>query len=462
MPENVFISDKKYSGKIADAIMNGYLLEFKKLESNTYDSLQRNLNNGLKKSDIVYVELKDELVSSKRGPQTAESAIVGELNKHNDEYKSKVVVISIQGENPTAYTKIRGTLEKVPIGEASFKNDLASSSRGEESLNSSSLSNPNVPLHNQSVNNSSNAESSNAQILKQKIIDPELIKKLESEETIKVFRVMQLINGKLYPPMAEMVDGKRQEPTEMFSWYKADERPELAVPILNESKTDYKRNPDGSLKYYFNLVKTINGKKSSPMYALYNPYWHTSPSVLNDQFNAAYERPNLVVVEVEIPKSELEGIYKAEKAADPTGAKMWKSGTVSTKLAALGKGRREVILSRYNKIIRIVPNAEVASRIKEMLEGTDIAIPDNVVSPPLLEELIKQGVKIEETAVVKKYKAKLAASKEKESSTNILKQEKLTPEEKVAERIDNTYTFSEFAETDVENMIGMYMYQMRS
>ncbi len=314
-----------------------------------------------------------------------------------------------------------------------------------------------MPSDISSVNNSSNAESSNAQILKQKIIDPELIKKLESEETIIVYRVMQLINGKLYPPMAEMVDGKRQEPTEMFSWYKADERPELAVPILNESKTDYKRNPDGSLKYYFNLVKTINGKKSSPMYALYTPYWHTSPSVLNDQFNAAYERPNLVV-EVEIPKSELEGIYKAEKAADPTGAKMWKSGTVSTKLAALGKGRREVILSRYNKIIRIVPNAEVASRIKEMLEGTDIAILDNVVSPPLLEELIKQGVKIEETAVVKKYKAKLAASKEKESSTNILKQEKLTPEEKVAERIDNTYTFSDFAETDVENMIGADVY----
>lgn len=49
-----------------------------------------------------------------------------------------------------------------------------------------------------------------------------------------------------------------------------------------------------------------------------------------------------------------------------------------------------------------------------------------------------------------------AKSKGEKVKSNILKQDRLTPEEKVAEkaeRIDNTYTFSNFSETDVENMI---------
>lgn len=37
--------------------------------------------------------------------------------------------------------------------------------------------------------------------------DPKLIDKLNSEETIKTYRSMQLIDGKLYPPMASRVNG---------------------------------------------------------------------------------------------------------------------------------------------------------------------------------------------------------------------------------------------------------------
>lgn len=37
--------------------------------------------------------------------------------------------------------------------------------------------------------------------------DPKLIDKLNSEETIKTYRFMQLIDGKLYPPMASRANG---------------------------------------------------------------------------------------------------------------------------------------------------------------------------------------------------------------------------------------------------------------
>jgi hypothetical protein len=39
------------------------------------------------------------------------------------------------------------------------------------------------------------------------VTDPDLINRLESEPTIKVYRAMQMVDGKLYPPMAGKVDG---------------------------------------------------------------------------------------------------------------------------------------------------------------------------------------------------------------------------------------------------------------
>ena len=56
---------------------------------------------------------------------------------------------------------------------------------------------------------------------------------------------------------------------------------------------------------------------------------------------------------------------------------------------------REVILSRWCKIKRVVPDSEVADSIAETLRSTDIAVPVNVVTPSLLNELEKQGVAIE-------------------------------------------------------------------
>ena len=206
--------------------------------------------------------------------------------------------------------------------------------------------------------------------------DKQTLETLEKGETVKVYRAMQVIDGKLYPPMAARVkgaDGKKEfvMPSELGRWEQADERPEL---IKNGNK--------------FNLDKA-NG---SSLDAAYNPYFHTSRSPLNDQFSSAYRRDNLITVEGEVPASELTSGYRAQYAKDPVGEMKWHSGPVSSKLPK-GKERR-VILSRWFKPVRVVPDAEVAQTVAEMLRGENIVVPYNVVTPSLLTELEKSGVAI--------------------------------------------------------------------
>ena len=226
--------------------------------------------------------------------------------------------------------------------------------------------------------------------LASEVDDKAILDKLNSEPTVKVYRAMQVIDGKLYPPMAAKVGGALVEPTKPGTWYQADEHPELII-----QDGTYK---DGTPKYVFKLDKggkDATGKKATDVKAAYNPYWHTSRSPLNDQFKSAWIRPNLVTVEVEVPESELTSGYKAQYAKDAVGEVEWKSGSVSGKLAKLGNPRK-VILSRYNKVVRVVPESEIADRISEMLSGTDITIPENVVTPKLRAELEKKGVSISE------------------------------------------------------------------
>ena len=204
------------------------------------------------------------------------------------------------------------------------------------------------------------------------VTDPAKIEELENGEKIKVYRAMQVIDGKLYPPMSAMVDGVLREPIELGQWEEAEERPDLA-----------------DNKGYFKLNK---GNKKS-LKARYNPYFHTSYTPLNDQFSEAQDRPNLVTVEVEIPVSELSSGYKAEKAKDSVGEKEWKAGVIQGKLS----GTRKVILSRWDKPVRIVPDSEVADVIVKMFEGKDITMPSNVVTPSLRAELEKRGVPFVDT-----------------------------------------------------------------
>lgn len=244
----------------------------------------------------------------------------------------------------------------------------------------------------------------------QLVEDKELLDKLESEKTIKAYRAMQLIDGKLYPPMAAVVAGERVQASEIGKWYRADENPDLAIPDIDSKTGKQKTDSEGNPKYKFTLDKggkdPKTGKSLTKVNAAYNPYWHSSRSPLNDQFSSAYKRNNLVTVEVEIPESELTSGYKAEKAKDAVGEVEWKSGPVSSKLAKLGNPRK-VILSRYNKIVRVIPDSEVASNIAAILEGTGITVPSNTVTPSLRAELENIGVSVTDSVLFQSTNKKL-------------------------------------------------------
>ena len=208
------------------------------------------------------------------------------------------------------------------------------------------------------------------------VTDKAEIDRLNSEPTIKVYRAMQLVDGKLYPPMSGKVNGKWRDGISVEDlgkvWEKAEENPELA---------------DDKGRF------VLNKGNGTTLKARYNPYIHTSTTPLNDQFSSAQSRPELVTVEVEIPKSELTSGYKADKAKDRVGKVEWKAGVIQSKLS----GTRTVILSRWDKPMRIVPESEVADKIVEMFDGKDVTMPSNVVTPALRAELEKRGVPFVET-----------------------------------------------------------------
>lgn len=216
------------------------------------------------------------------------------------------------------------------------------------------------------------ADEAEDDVLCRPVTDKATLDRLNSEPTIKVYRAMQMIDGGLRPPMSGKVDGQWREATEVGVWEEAEEHPEMA-------------DENGRFK-----LDKGNGKSIK---AAYNPYIHTSRSPINDQFSSAWSRPELVTVEVEIPESELTSGYRAEKANAPVGEKDWKSGPVSRALAKIGQARR-VILSRWSRIIRVVPVEEVAEAYAQRLNAHGIEVPFNTVPPALREALAERGVKI--------------------------------------------------------------------
>jgi hypothetical protein len=238
-------------------------------------------------------------------------------------------------------------------------------------------------------------------------------------------------NAILRSPMAEYVDGKLSgaylipKDKNKHIWYQAtetiDENTGLPSGLLVKVKAPGKKNPnkltdqylpasenrhlikDDWSNLYFNLKKKIfkNGKwEDSDVPARYNPYEHSSNSMLNDQFAVAYLRDNLVTVKMYVPVSEDNGTYRATWSKDPTGWTDWKTGVVAGKIGQQKDLKRRLYLSRYATPVEIVPDSEVAQAYKGYLEGTDVAIPDNVVPPNLLKELKKIGVPIEESGKV--------------------------------------------------------------
>ena len=209
-----------------------------------------------------------------------------------------------------------------------------------------------------------------------KVTDKDELDRLNKEKTFRMYSGMQEVDGKLYSPMAAIIDGKRTDATEIGAWMGADERPDL----VKNGK--------------FTLVKTDKNKGigEGDVPAAYNPYMHTSTSMMNDQFTGAYARGNIKVVEWDIPESEKTSGYHAEGAKDAVGLVPWHSGSVNS---LLPKDRqRQVMLSRWRKAVRVVPDSEVAESIAEQLKGTGLAIPWNVVTPNQVRELAKLGVPI--------------------------------------------------------------------
>lgn len=209
-----------------------------------------------------------------------------------------------------------------------------------------------------------------------RVTDKDELDRLNKEKTFRMYSGMQEVDGKLYSPMAAIIDGKRTDATEIGAWMGADERPDL----VKNGK--------------FTLVKTDKNKGvgEGDVPAAYNPYMHTSTSMMNDQFTGAYARGNIKVVEWEIPESEKTSGYHAEGAKDAVGLVPWHSGSVNS---LLPKDRqRQVMLSRWRKAVRVVPDSEVAESIAEQLKGTGLAIPWNVVTPNQVRELAKLGVSI--------------------------------------------------------------------
>lgn len=212
------------------------------------------------------------------------------------------------------------------------------------------------------------------------VTDKNTIDFLENQEHIVTYKSMQLIDGKLYPPMVAKVkgaDGKYHlnNPSELGVWQQATEDP-----------TNIKKIKNG-VGYY-----TLNKGDGTSIDAAYNPYEHSSNLVLNDQFESAHRRDNLVTVECIIPVSEMTSGYKAQYAKDSTGVMDWKSGVVAGQIK---DNKRQVYLSRYLKPVRILSEAETASKYKDILDGTGVSVPFNVVSPSLLAELEKAGVDID-------------------------------------------------------------------
>lgn len=218
-----------------------------------------------------------------------------------------------------------------------------------------------------------------------RVTDKDTLDYLEDQKTVKTYKTMQLVDGKLYPPMAARVEGKYEDASELGTWEMAVERPDL----VKNGK--------------FKLDK---GKGQGSLEAAYNPYMHSSNLVINDQFSGAYARNNLVTVECEVPVSEDTSGYHAEGAKDSTGWHSWHTGTVAGQVRKAKGIERKVFLSRWIKPVRILSDAEVAGMYKELLGGTDIAVPDNVVTPGLLAELKKAGVPISESGRLTKENGK--------------------------------------------------------
>ena len=198
-----------------------------------------------------------------------------------------------------------------------------------------------------------------------KVTDKALLSKLENGPTETGYRnVAMNADGSFGSPMAGKLGkrGGKSVSTSSFAlneWEMAEENPDMATEDgkINLIKPQGRGNVDG---------------------VDYNPYIHIRPTMLNRQFTQAWKRPELVYVETSYPSGELSSGYHAEKAKLSVGRHPWNGG--------------ELILSRYDKPMRIVPWDEVAE--DWVAEYANTGVTFDIVPPELLPILAQRGVEI--------------------------------------------------------------------
>ena len=201
------------------------------------------------------------------------------------------------------------------------------------------------------------------------VAERELLDFLDAQPLKKGYRYSQWANMGVLPPMTAKQNGEWRAPMIFSRWEQSEEG---------------MRKENGKA----DLVQG-NGRTTGDV--AYNPYFHIRTSPLNDQFTAAYDRPELLVVEGYYPESEETSGYQAEGAKDSVGLMDWHSGSVNGQLS--DDTKVQTMLSRYFKPGRIVPWSEVADLIMERVGNQKITFPINAVPPMLRAELAKRGAK---------------------------------------------------------------------
>ena len=240
--------------------------------------------------------------------------------------------------------------------------------------------------------------------------DKKIIDSFNKAEKITTYRAMVLHNGKLYPVMNTGSKDMKYEGGVKEGDVIVTDTPDESV--MRQVEKDYEDgkltlnangeyivpntqdklifNPSSSQRWYYLLVKD----QGSPVPAAFNPYIHSSSSPLNDQFKSAWQRDNIVTVEMEITLDDIDGSGNSSYGAkDNVGSVDWNAGVLQNALTKT----RQVYLSKYGKVKGIVPDSKVAEIISSQLNDTFKTLPSNVFTPSVRDELSKLGYTFETT-----------------------------------------------------------------
>lgn len=217
------------------------------------------------------------------------------------------------------------------------------------------------------VNKTDLGELSAGQVETQIVTDPKVIAELEASPKQHGFRnVVQNEDGSFSSPMAYWLQSTKEGAKsrvetakfELGKWEEAEEHPELV---------------DDNGK-----VTLVKPNKSTVGGVAYDPYIHNRLEPVNLQFKDAWKRNDLVYVETEVSENDLNSGYHADKALLPVGVHSWSNG--------------DVMLSKYDKPVRVMPWEEVADAWVKRLNGRGVEF--DVVPPALLPILAERGVEI--------------------------------------------------------------------